>query len=51
MVKTVLPLSLAGLGVLLLIVGGLLIGRRPADVHREDAAEVDGDQYRVPQVQ
>jgi hypothetical protein len=53
LVKTILPLSMTGLGVLLLIVGGLLVRRRAAGTgaHREDDVDVDGDQQRVPQVQ
>lgn len=53
LVKTILPLSMTGLGVLLLIVGGLLVRRRAAGTgaHREEAVDVDGDQQRVPQVQ
>jgi hypothetical protein len=52
MVQTVLPLSLAGLGVVLLIVGGLLLRRRAAGVQDGDVALAAGDDtHRVPQVQ
>src|SRR3954468_7962501 len=47
LVKTVLPLALAGLGVLLLIVGALLFRRRPAGADRDDA--VDAPATREPQ--
>ena len=53
LVKTTLPLGLAGLGLLLLIIGAVLVRRRPATpgAHSEDALDLDGDQQRVPQVQ
>jgi hypothetical protein len=47
LVKTVLPLALAGLGVLLLVVGALLLRRRPAGADRDDP--VDAPAIREPQ--
>jgi hypothetical protein len=50
LVQKTLPLSLAGLGVLLLIVGGLLVRRRAAQAD-DEVVELDRDAQRVPQVQ
>ena len=49
MVKTVLPLSLAGLGLVLLLLGTLLVRRGRAGAHREGS--VEALPVREPQVQ
>ena len=49
LVKTVLPLSLAGLGAVLLLLGAVLIRRRPVD--DVEPVRVEDDTHRVPQVQ
>ena len=49
--ETVLPLGLAGLGVLALVGGALLVRRRPAGAHRVDLPEQTDDPSRVAQVQ
>ena len=50
MVSTVLPLSLAGLGLVLLIIGALLVRRaRPGGAHRDETYTVA--EIREPQVQ
>jgi hypothetical protein len=50
LVKTILPLSLAVLGLVLLVVGALLIRRgRPAGAHHEESFEAAP--VREPQVQ
>ncbi len=53
LIQKTLPLSLAGLGVLLLIVGGLLLarsGRSEGGAHRDDERE-PVESHPVPQVQ
>jgi Porin PorA len=49
MVETVLPLTLAGLGVLVLVIGAVLLRRRAVGTHR--AEPVEDEQAWVPQPQ
>jgi hypothetical protein len=51
MVKTVLPLSLAALGLLLLIVGALLVRRGRAVTDEDEDDSFEFDRVREPQVQ